>query len=122
MTYTETEAARLLKECNQLIYKNTQHFFKAKSENVRKKLQLDLKFLSDSADEIAKIRTQEIEEERREQIELSSGLSVTKGLFIDTQSKNELSDEETEDYPTMCYLDSLKNGKTFDTTVPPPYR
>ena len=46
----------------------------------------------------------EIEAERQEVLDLNVGLQVTKGMFIDTQRNYELSDEETEQYLVMLYL------------------
>ena len=109
MTYRDTEVALNLKTINDLIYKTTKRFFASKSENVRHNLQTELQFLNKAADEYARIRQQEIEEERREPLELDSGLTINKGLFIDVQTKCQLSDEETSTYITMCHLDRINN-------------
>lgn len=98
MTYKETEASKMLKQCNDLIYSTTRKLFKTKSQNVKGSLQATLKFLNKAADEYALKRQEEIEAERSEPITLSNGLIVPKGRFIDTQRMYELDDEETENY------------------------
>lgn len=39
MDYKETETSRMLKQCNDLLYKTTHKFFMAKSANVRNSFQ-----------------------------------------------------------------------------------
>lgn len=118
MNYTETETSKMLKKCNDLIYDTTKKLFNTKSENVKNSLLRTLQFLNETANEYAKFRFNEIEEERLNSVELNCGLKITKGLFIDTQSQLELSDEETDTYITMCYLDSVKEGKPLDVNMP----
>lgn len=98
MNYKETETSRMLKQCNDLLYKTTHQFFKAKSANVRNSLQRSLSFINKAIEKYALKRQEEIEAERSEPITLSNGLIVPKGKFIDTQRMYELDDEETENY------------------------
>lgn len=101
MNYRETETSRMLKQCNDLLYKTTHKFFKAKSANVRNSLQRSLSFINKAIEEYALKRQEEIAEERAEPVTLSNGLIVPKGRFIDTQRMYELDDEETENYIIM---------------------
>ena len=101
MDYTETEASRMLKQCNDLIYSTTRKLFKTKSQNVKGSLQATLKFLNKAADEYALKRAEEITKERTQPVQLPNGRIITKGSFIDTQQKYELDDEETTNYIMM---------------------
>ena len=102
MNYKETETSRMLKQCNDLLYKTTHKFFTAKSANARNSLQRSLSFINKAIEEYALKRQEEIEAERAEPITLSNGLTVPKGRFIDTQRMYELDDEETENYIIIC--------------------
>ena len=101
MDYTETEASRMLKKYNDILYETTHKLFKAKSANVRNSLQRSLSFINKAIEEYALKRQEEIAEERAEPVTLSNGLIVPKGRFIDTQRMYELDDEETENYIIM---------------------
>lgn len=105
MDYTETEASKMLKQCNDLIYSTTRKLFKTKSLNVQGSLQATLKFLNKAADEYALKREEEIAEERAQPVKLPSGQITTKGKFIDTQRMYELDDEETANYIMMRWYD-----------------
>lgn len=105
MDYTETEASKMLKQCNDLIYSTTQKLFKTKSLNVQGSLQATLKFLNKAANEYALKREEEIAEERAQPVKLPSGQITTKGKFIDTQRMYELDDEETANYIMMRWYD-----------------
>lgn len=85
MDYTETEASKMLKQCNDLIYSTTRKLFKTKSLNVQDSLQTTLKFLNKAAYEYALKREEEITEERAQPVKLPSGQIITKGRFIDTR-------------------------------------
>lgn len=101
MDYKETETSRMLKQCNDLLYKTTHKFFTAKSANVRNSFQWSLISINKAIKEYTLKRQEEIEAERAEPIILSNGLIVPKGRFIDTQRMYELDDEETENYLIM---------------------
>lgn len=103
MNYTETEASKMLKQCNDLIYTTTRSLFKTKSRNVQGSLQATLKWLNKAADEYALKREEEIAEERAQPVTLPSGQVTTKGRFIDTQRMYELDDEETANYIMMTW-------------------
>lgn len=103
MNYTETEASKMLKQCNDLIYSTTRKLFKTKSKNVQGSLQATLTFLNKAADEYALKREEEIAEERAQPITLPGGQVTTKGKFIDTQRMYELDDEETATYIMMTW-------------------
>lgn len=105
MDYTETEASKMLKQCNDLIYSTTRKLFKTKSLNVQGSLQATLKFLNKAADEYALKREEEIAEERAQPVKLPSGQITTKGKFIDTQRMYELDDEETANYIMMRWYE-----------------
>lgn len=105
MNYTETEASKMLKQCNDLIYSTTRKLFKTKSKNVQGSLQATLKFLNKAADEYALKREEEIAEERAQPVKLPSGQITTKGRFIDTQRMYELDDEETANYIMMTWYE-----------------
>lgn len=105
MNYTETEASKMLKQCNDLIYSTTRKLFKTKSKNVQGSLQATLKFLNKAADEYALKREEEIAEERAQPVTLPSGQVTTKGRFIDTQRMYELDDEETANYIMMTWYE-----------------
>jgi len=105
MNYTETEASRMLKQCNDLLYKTTHKFFKAKSANVRNSLQQSLSFINKAIEEYALKREEEIAEERAQPVTLPSGQVTTKGRFIDTQRMYELDDEETANYIMMTWYE-----------------
>lgn len=105
MNYTETEASKMLKQCNDLIYSTTRKLFKTKSQNVKGSLQATLKWLNKAADKYALKREEEIAEERAQPVKLPSGQITTKGKFIDTQRMYELDDEETANYIMMRWYD-----------------
>ncbi len=105
MNYTETEASKMLKQCNDLIYSTTRKLFKTKSKNVQGSLQATLKWLNKAADGYALKREEEIAEERAQPVTLPSGQVTTKGRFIDTQRMYELDDEETANYIMMTWYE-----------------
>ncbi len=108
MDYKETQISKELKKANDLIYNETKRAFKDAAH--RAIIIRGLEALNKAADELAMIRKAEIEEERQEVLDLNVGLQVTKGMFIDTQRNYELSDEETERYLVMLYLQKEENS------------
>lgn len=98
MDYTETEASRMLKKYNDILYETTRKLFKAKSTNVRNSLQQTLSTINQAIDDYAYKRAKEIAVERTQPVQLPNGRIITKGSFIDTQRKYELDDEETTNY------------------------
>ena len=101
MNYKETEASKMLKQCNDLIYSTTRKLFKTKSQNAQSSLQATLKWLNKAANEYALKREEEITEERVQPVKLPNSRIITKGSFIDTQQKYELDDEKTTNYIMM---------------------
>lgn len=101
MDYTETEASKMLKKCNDILYETMHKISKTKSANVRNSLQKTLRFISKSISEYAAKREEEIAGERSQVIILPSGNFTTKGTFIDIQQAYELDDEETANYIMM---------------------
>lgn len=101
MDYTETEASRMLKKYNDILYETTRKLFKAKNTNVRNSLQQTLSFINKAINEYALKREEEIEEERTQPVTLPGGQIITKGKFIDIQRMYELDDKETANYIKM---------------------
>lgn len=101
MDYTETETSQMLKQCNDFLFKATHKLFKAKNANVRNNLQQTLSFINKVIGEYALKREEEIADERTQPVTLPNGQITTKGMFIDTQRKYELDDEETANYIMM---------------------
>lgn len=109
MDYKETETSRMLKQCNDLLYKTIHKFFTAKSANVRNSFQWSLISINKAIKEYTLKRQKEIEAERAEPVTLPNGRVITKGTFIDTQQKYELDDEETTNYIMMRWYDNCVN-------------
>ena len=97
MDYTETEASRMLKKYNDILYETLR---KAKSD-VRDSFQQTLNTINKTIDDYALKRAEEITKERTQPVQLPNGRIITKGSFIDTQRKYELDDEETTNYIMM---------------------
>lgn len=97
MDYTETEASRMLKKYNDILYETLR---KAKSD-VRDSFQQTLNTINKTIDDYALKRAEEITKERTQPVQLPNGRIITKGSFIDTQQKYELDDEETTNYIMM---------------------
>lgn len=97
MDYTETEASRMLKKYNDILYET---LCKAKSD-VRDSFQQTLNTINKTIDDYALKRAEEITKERTQPVQLPNGRIITKGSFIDTQQKYELDDEETTNYIMM---------------------
>ena len=98
MDYTETEASRMLKKYNDILYETLRK--KAKSD-VRDSFQQTLSTINQAIDDYAHKRAEEIVVERTQSVMLPNGRIITKGSFIDTQRKYELDDEETTNYIMM---------------------
>ena len=98
MDYTETEASRMLKKYNDILYE-TLH--KAVKSDVRDSFQQTLSTINQTIDDYAHKRAKEIAVERTQSVTLPNGRIITKGSFIDTQRKYELDDEETTNYIMM---------------------
>lgn len=103
MDYTETEASRMLKKYNDILYETLR---KAKGD-VRDSFQQTLSTINQTIDDYAHKRAKEIEVERTQPVTLPNGRIITKGSFIDTQRKYELDDEETTNYIMMRWYDNL---------------
>lgn len=101
MDYKETEASRMLKQCNDLLYETTHKLCKAKNVNVRNSLQQTLSFINKVIGEYALKREEEIADERTQPVILPNGQITTKGMFIDAQQMYELDDEEAANYIMM---------------------
>ena len=106
MDYTETEASRMLKKYNDILYENLHKASKAKSD-VRDSFQQTLNTINKTIDDYALKRAEEITKERTQPVQLPNGRIITKGSFIDTQQKYELDDEETTNYIMMRWYDNL---------------
>ena len=106
MDYTDTEASRMLKKYNDILYETTRKAFKAKSD-IRDSFQQTLSFINKSIDEYTLKRQKEIEVERAQPVTLPNGRVITKGSFIDTQRKYDLDDEETTNYIMMRWYNDL---------------
>lgn len=100
MDYTETEASRMLKKYNDILYETLRKVSKAKSD-VRDSFQQTLNTINKTIDDYALKRAKEIAKERTQPVQLPNGRIITKGSFIDTQQKYELDDEETTNYIMM---------------------
>ena len=100
MDYTETEASRMLKKYNDILYETLRKASKAKSD-VRDSFQQTLNTINKTIDDYALKRAEEIAKERTQPVQLPNGRIITKGSFIDTQQKYELDDEETTNYIMM---------------------
>lgn len=100
MDYTETEASRMLKKYNDILYETLRKASKAKSD-VRDSFQQTLNTINKTIDDYALKRAEEITKERTQPVQLPNGRIITKGSFIDTQQKYELDDEETTNYIMM---------------------
>ena len=98
MDYTETEASRMLKKYNDILYE-TLH--KAVKSDIRDSFQQTLNTINKTIDDYALKRAEEIAKERTQPVQLPNGRIITKGSFIDTQQKYELDDEETTNYIMM---------------------
>lgn len=98
MDYTETEASRMLKKYNDILYETLR---KAAKSDVRDRLQQALNTINKTIDDYALKRAEEITKERTQPVQLPNGQIITKGSFIDTQRKYELDDEETTNYIMM---------------------
>ena len=100
MDYTETEASRMLKKYNDILYETLRKACKAK-DDVRDSFQQTLSTINQAIDDYAYKRAKEIAVERTQPVQLPNGQIITKGSFIDTQRKYELDDEETTNYIMM---------------------
>ena len=98
MDYTETEASRMLKKYNDILYETLR---KAIKSDVRDSFQQTLNTINKTIDDYALKRAEEIAVERTQPVQLPNGRIITKGSFIDTQRKYELDDEETTNYIIM---------------------
>ena len=98
MDYTETEASRMLKKYNDILYETLR---KAAKSDVRDSFQQTLNTINKTIDDYALKRAEEITKERTQPVQLPNGRIITKGSFIDTQQKYELDDEETTNYIMM---------------------
>lgn len=98
MDYTETEASRMLKKYNDILYETLR---KAAKSDVRDSFQQALNTINKTIDDYALKRAEEITKERTQPVQLPNGQIITKGSFIDTQRKYELDDEETTNYIMM---------------------
>ena len=98
MDYTETEASRMLKKYNDILYETLR---KAVKSDVRDSFQQTLSTINQTIDDYAHKRAKEIAVERAQPVMLSNGRITTKGSFIDIQRKYELDDEETANYIMM---------------------
>lgn len=98
MDYTETEASRMLKKYNDILYETLRK--EAKSD-VRDSFQQILSTINQAIDDYTYKRAKEIAVERTQPVKLPNGRIITKGSFIDTQRKYELDDEETTNYIMM---------------------
>lgn len=106
MDYTETEASRMLKKYNDILYETLRKASKVKSD-VRDSFQQTLSTINKTIDDYALKRAKEIAVERTQPVTLPNGRIITKGTFIDTQRKYELDDEETTNYIMMRWYDNL---------------
>lgn len=106
MDYTETEASRMLKKYNDILYETLRKASKVKSD-VRDSFQQTLSTINKTIDDYALKRAKEIAVERTQPVTLPNGRIITKGTFIDTQQKYELDDEETTNYIMMRWYDNL---------------
>ena len=104
MDYTETEASRMLKKYNDILYETLRKASKAKSD-VRDSFQQTLNTINKTIDDYALKRAEEITKERIQPVQLPNGRIITKGSFIDTQRMYELDDEETTNYLMMRWYD-----------------
>lgn len=104
MDYTETEASRMLKKYNDILYETLR---KAAKSDVRDSFQQALNTINKTIDDYALKRAEEITKERTQPVQLPNGQIITKGSFIDTQRKYELDDEETTNYIMMRWYDNL---------------
>ena len=102
MDYTETEASRMLKKYNDILYE-TLH--KAVKSDIRDSFQQTLNTINKTIDDYALKRAEEIAKERTQPVQLPNGRIITKGSFIDTQRMYELDDEETANYLMMRWYD-----------------
>ena len=104
MDYTETEASRMLKKYNDILYETLHKASKAKSD-VRDSFQQTLNTINKTINDYALKRAEEIINERVQLVLLPNDLITTKGKFIDTQRMYELDDEETANYLMMRWDD-----------------
>ena len=81
MDYTETEASRMLKKYNDILYETLR---KAKGD-VRDSFQQTLSTINQTIGEYTLKREKEIADERTQPVTLPNGQIITKGMFIDAQ-------------------------------------
>ena len=99
MDYTETEASRMLKKYNDILYETLHKACKV--SDAKDSFQQTLSTINQTIDDYAHKRAKEIAVERTQPVQLPNGRIITKGSFIDTQRKYELDDEETANYIMM---------------------
>lgn len=83
MDYTETEASRMLKKYNDILYETLRKACKAK-DDVRDSFQQTLSTINQTIDDYALKRAEEIVKERAQPVTLPNNRIITKGSFIDT--------------------------------------